>query len=109
MREETTHPVEEGMAEKHARTDKSDTKMDTEAGGGRANLSHVPRQKKGHMTNIYLADSEKGGSCGLAKDHEELYNKTNEYFKDQARKECLWEWITNSHKLSVKVCKTWYE
>ena len=29
MREETTHSAEEGVAGKHERTDKSDTKMDT--------------------------------------------------------------------------------
>ena len=43
------------------------------------------------------------------KDHKELYNKTNEHFKDKARKECLWESFTNSRKLSVKVCKTCFE
>ena len=31
------------------------------------------------------------------------------HFKDQARKECLWKMFTNSCKLSVKVCKTWFE
>ena len=44
----------------------------------------------------------------FVKDHEDLYDKTNEHFKDNARKECLWEQFTNSHKLSVKVCKTWF-
>ena len=32
-KEETTHSAEEGVAKKHARTDKSDTKMNTEAKG----------------------------------------------------------------------------
>ena len=45
----------------------------------------------------------------FVKDHEELYDKTNEYFKDKARKECLWERFANSCKVSVKVCKTWFE
>ena len=45
----------------------------------------------------------------FVKDHEELYNKTNEHFKGKARKECLWESFTNSRKLSVKVCKTSFE
>ena len=40
------------------------------------------------------------------KEHEKLYDKTNEHFKDKARKECLWEQFANSRKLSVKVCKT---
>ena len=43
------------------------------------------------------------------KDYEELYNKTNEYFKDKARKECFWERLANSFKLSFKVCKTWFQ
>ena len=42
----------------------------------------------------------------FVKDHEELYDKTNEHFKDKARKECLWEEFI---KLSVKVCKTWFD
>ena len=45
----------------------------------------------------------------FVKDHEELYDRTNHHFKDKARKECLWERFTNSCKLSVKVCKTWFE
>ena len=38
-----------------------------------------------------------------------MYSNTYEHFKDKARKECLWEQFTNSHKLSVKVCMTWFE
>ena len=34
LREETTHSAEEGMAEKHARTDRSDTEIDTCTEGG---------------------------------------------------------------------------
>ena len=33
MRDKNTHSAEEGVAEKHARTDRSDTEMDTDAGG----------------------------------------------------------------------------
>ena len=43
------------------------------------------------------------------KDYEELCNKTYDHFKDKARKECLWERFVNCHKLSVKVCKIWFE
>ena len=64
--------------------------------------------KHGHMTNIYLTDSDKEAIVD-SYNHEELYNKTNEHFKDKARKKCLWEQFANSHKLSVKVCKTWFE
>ena len=61
------------------------------------------------MTNIYLRDSDEEAIEDFVKDHKELYDKTNEHFKDKAKKECLWESFTNSHKLSVKVCKTWFE
>ena len=43
------------------------------------------------------------------KDHEELFDKTDKHFKDEARKENLWESFANSRKLSVRVCKTWFE
>ena len=33
------------------------------------------RQKKGHMTNIYLTESD---AETIVKEHEALYNKTNE-------------------------------
>ena len=45
----------------------------------------------------------------VVKDHKEMYDKTNEQFKDKAKKECLWKRFTISCKLSVKVCKTWFE
>ena len=61
------------------------------------------------MTNIYLTDLDKEAIVDFVKDHEELYDKTDEYFKDKARKKCLWKQFTNSHKLSVKVCKTCFE
>ena len=61
------------------------------------------------MTNIYLTDSDEEAIVDFMKDHKELYNKTNEHFKDKARKECLWQRFANSYKLSVKVCKTWFD
>ena len=61
------------------------------------------------MTNIYLTDLDEEAIADFVKDHKELYEKTNEHFKDKARKGCLWERFTNSCKLSVKVCNTWFE
>ena len=55
------------------------------------------------MTNIYLTDPDGEAIVDFVKDHEELYNKTNEHFKDKAKKECLWKQFTNSCKLSVNV------
>ena len=45
----------------------------------------------------------------LVKDHKELYDKNIKHFKDKARKECLWEKFANRCKVSVRVCKTWFE
>ena len=72
------------MAKKHARTDRSDTKVDTHS-----------KHREGNMTKIYLTDS----------DEETIV--INQHFKDKARKEYLRESFSNSCKLSVKVCKIW--
>ena len=61
------------------------------------------------MTNIYLTDSDEEAIVDFVKDHVDLYDKTNEHFKDKARKECLWEQYDDCRKLSVKVCKTWFD
>ena len=37
------------------------------------------------MTNIYLMDSDVETIVDLVKDHKELYDKTNEHFKDKAK------------------------
>ena len=58
------------------------------------------------MTNIYLIDSDEETIVNFVKDHEELYDKAIEQFKDKAMRECLWDRFANSRKLSVKVCKT---
>ena len=42
------------------------------------------------------------------KDPEELYDKTSEHFKDKVRK-FLWEQFAKNRKLSVKVCKAWFD
>ena len=78
---------EEGVEETRARTDRSDT----ETAAGEEVASSQSRYKKGHMTNIYLTDSDKEAIVNFVNDHEELYDKTNEHFKDKARKECLRE------------------
>ena len=42
----------------------------------------------------------------FVKDDEELYDTTNQHYKDKGRKECLLERFASCHKLSVKV---WFE
>ena len=54
--------------------------------------------KKGHMTNIYLPDSDEEAIVDFVKDNEELYDKTSEHFKDKTRKESPWEKFGRTHK-----------
>ena len=69
-REEATHSPDEEVAEKHARTEKSDTEMDTctEFGGEVSTSQSHSRHKKGHMTNIYLMDSKEETIVDFVKD-----------------------------------------
>ena len=69
------------MADKHARTERSYTEMEREGGGEVGTSQSHSRHKKGHMTTIYLTDSDEEAIVDFVKDHEELYNKTNEHFK----------------------------
>ena len=92
------------MAEKCARTDKSDTEMDTcSKGDGNS------RYKKKHMTNIYLTNKDKEAIVDFVKDPNELYDKTNDHFMDKARKKCLCERFAKSCNLCVKMCKTCFD
>ena len=74
-----------GSCRKKGKDIQSDT--ETEA-GGEAGTSQS-RYKNGHMTNIYLTDSDKEAIVDFVKDHKEICDKTNEHFKDKTRKECL--------------------
>ena len=105
-RVEESQSQEEGHTEKEPRRKRSDT--ETEAGRGEAGTSQSCN-KKGQMTNTYLTRSDEEAIVDFVKAHEGLYNKITEHFKDKARKECLLQRFTNSHKLSVMVCKTWFE
>ena len=69
---EELHSQEEGHPEKRPMTEQSDTEK--EAAGGEAGTS-----QSRYITNIFLTDSDKKATVHLVKDHEELYNKTNEH------------------------------
>ena len=43
------------------------------------------------------------------KQHEELYNKTNNKFKDKQKKERLWETLAATINLTVNTVKKWFE
>ena len=53
------------------------TDMDTDV------ESTQSRQKKGQMKFIFLSDSDKEAIMEFVKQHKELYNKTNNSFKDK--------------------------
>ena len=59
------------------------------------------------MINIYLTNSDE--EAIVVKDHVELFDKMHMNLEYKARKDCLWERFASSHKLSVKVCKTWFK
>ena len=56
MRNDTTHSAEEGAAEKHARTDKSDTEIDTEA-GRKVGTSKLYSRHKKHSNPLSVASA----------------------------------------------------
>ena len=81
-----TPQTEEAVADIRPRTERSE--MNTEGGGETGTSTQFQsRCKKGHMTNIYLTDSDKEVIVYFVKDHE-LYGKINKNFKDKARKDC---------------------
>ena len=82
-RAEALHSQEEGHPKKKAQ-DRSDTETEAAQREAGPSQSHY---KKGHMTKLYLTDSEKEAIVNFVKNHKELYNKTSEHFKDKARKE----------------------
>ena len=67
------------------------------------------RQKKGQMKSISLSDSDEEAIVEFVKQHKELYDKTNNSFKDKQKKERLWESLAATRNLSVKTVKKWFE
>ena len=64
------------------------------------------RQKKGQMKSIFLNDSDEEAIVEFVKQYEELYDKTNDSFKDKQKKERLWEQLAATRNLPVKTLKT---
>ena len=62
--------------------------------------SSQSRKKKGQMKSIFLSDSDEEAIVELDKQHEELYDKTNDSFKDKQKKERLWETLTSARKFT---------
>ena len=83
--------------EKRARTD---TDTDVES---------TQSRQKGQIKSIFLIDSDEEAIVEFVKQHEELYDKTNDSFKDKQKKERLWEQLTATRNLPIKTVKKWYE
>ena len=71
--------------------------------------SSQSRQKKGQMKSIFLSDSDDEAIVEFIKQHEELFDKTNDNFKDKQKKEGLWEQVAATRNLSVKTLKKWFD
>ena len=56
------------------------------------------------MKSIFLSDSDKEAIVEFVKQHKELYDKTNDNFKDKQKKERLWEWLA-----PIKTVKKWFD
>ena len=61
------------------------------------------------MRSIFLSDSDDEAIVEFVKQHEELYEKTNNSFKDKQKKEELWEQLAATTNLPVKTVKKWFD
>ena len=59
------------------------------------------------MKCIFLSDSDEEAIVELVKQHKELYDKTNNSFKDKQKKERLWEQLAATRNLPVKTVEKW--
>ena len=67
------------------------------------------RQKKGQVKSIFLSDSDEEAIVDFIKQLEELYDKTNDSFKDKQNNERLWEQLAATKNLPIKTVKKWFE
>ena len=61
------------------------------------------------MKSIFLSDSDKEAIVEFVKEHEELYDKTNDSFKEKQKNQRLWESLAATRNLPVKTVKKWFE
>ena len=87
----------EESPERGEKSVRSDTDTDVE--------STQSRQKKGQMKSIFLSDSDEEAIVEFVKQHEELYDKTNDSFNDKQKKERLWEQLAATRNLPVNTVK----
>ena len=100
-RERMERERREDSQEREEKRVQTDTDTDVE--------STQSRQKKGQMKSIFLCYSDKEAIVEFVKQHEELYDKTNDSFKDKQKKERLWEQVAATRNLPVKIVKKWFD
>ena len=61
------------------------------------------------MKSTFLSDSDEEAIVEFVKQHEELYDKTNDKFKDKQKKERHWETVAATRNLPVNTVKKWFE
>ena len=61
------------------------------------------------MKYIFLSDSDEEAIVEFVKQHEELYDKKNDSFKDKQKNERLWEQLAATRNLPVKTVKKWFD
>ena len=61
------------------------------------------------MKYIFLSDSDEEAIVEFVKQHEELYDKTNDSFKNKQKKERLWQQIASTINVPMKTVKKWFE
>ena len=91
----------EESPERGEKSVRTDTDTDVE--------STQSRYKKGQMKSIFLSDSDEEAIVEFVKQHKELYDKTNDSFKDKRKKERLWEQLAATRNLPVKTVKKWFD
>ena len=91
----------EESAERGEKRMPTDTDTDVE--------STQSKHKKGQMKSIFLSDSDEEAIVEYVKQHEELYDKTNDSFKYKQKKERLWEQLLATRNLPVKSVKKWFD
>ena len=61
------------------------------------------------MKSIFLNNSDEKAIVEFIQQHEELYDKTNDNFKDKQKEERLWETLATTRNLPVSTVKKWFK
>ena len=78
------------------------TDMDTD-------VESTQSRQNGQMKSIFPSDSDEEPIVEFVKQYKELYDKTNDSFKDKQKKERLWEQLAGTRNLPIKSVKKWFE